>query len=40
MATMSQLAAGETTRQLINYRNDRGVAVIELCDPPANTYTY
>jgi len=29
-----------TTQQLVNYRTDRGVAVIELNDPPANTYTY
>jgi len=28
------------TRQLINYRTDVGIAVIELNDPPANTYTY
>jgi len=28
------------TRQLINYRTDAGIAVIELNDPPANTYTY
>jgi len=40
MATTVQPASGETTKQLINYRVDAGVAVIELCDPPANTYTY
>ncbi len=40
MATTVQPAAAETTRQLINYRTDAGVAVIELSDPPANTYTY
>ncbi len=40
MATTMQSAAGETTKQLINYRTDSGVAVIEMCDPPANTYTY
>src|SRR5438270_2401433 len=40
MATTTQPAAGETTKQLINYRTDRGVAVIEMNDPPANTYTY
>src|SRR5882757_761566 len=40
MATTTQPAAGETTRQLINYRTDAGVAVIEMNDPPANTYTY
>jgi enoyl-CoA hydratase/carnithine racemase len=26
--------------RLINYSVEGGVAVIELCDPPANTYTY
>src|SRR2546423_14212251 len=40
MATTVQPATGETTKQLINYRNDAGVAVIEMNDPPANTYTY
>ena len=28
------------TKQRIHYRADSGVAVIELCDPPANTYSY
>ncbi len=28
------------TKQLINYRVENGVAVIEMNDPPANTYTY
>jgi enoyl-CoA hydratase len=28
------------TKQLINYRLENGVAVIEMADPPANTYTY
>ena len=27
-------------RQLIRYRVESGVAVLELCDPPANTYSY
>src|SRR5260370_19298070 len=40
MATTMQPAAGESTKQLVNYRTDGGVAVIEMCDPPANTYTY
>jgi len=40
MATTVQPASGETTKQLINYRVDAGVAVLELSDPPANTYTY
>jgi enoyl-CoA hydratase/carnithine racemase len=39
MATTMQPTA-ETTRQLINYRTNAGVAVIEMNDPPANTYTY
>jgi hypothetical protein len=39
MATTVQPASGESTKQLINYRVDTGVAVIELSDPPANTYT-
>jgi enoyl-CoA hydratase/carnithine racemase len=30
----------ETEKQLIDYRNDAGVAVITMTDPPANTYTY
>jgi enoyl-CoA hydratase len=40
MATTLQPATAETTKQLINYRTDAGIAVIELNDPPANTYTY
>src|ERR1700682_5353871 len=40
MATTTQPATGETTKQLINYRTDAGVAVIEMNGPPANTYTY
>src|SRR5579862_9403853 len=40
MATTLQPTSGETTKQLIHYRVDGGVAVIELSDPPANTYTY
>src|SRR5579859_8295509 len=40
MATTVQPTAGESTRQLVNYRTEGGVAVIEMCDPPANTYTY
>jgi enoyl-CoA hydratase/carnithine racemase len=30
----------ETSKQLIQYRTDAGVAVITMDDPPANTYTY
>src|SRR5512146_2232579 len=40
MATTTQPVSAETTKQLINYRTDGGVAVLEMCDPPANTYTY
>src|SRR5947207_14346489 len=40
MATTLQPAAGETNKQLIKCRVDGGVAVIEMDDPPANTYTY
>ena len=28
------------TKQLVDYRTDGGIAVIQLNDPPANTYTY
>src|SRR6201998_697117 len=38
MATTTQPTT--ETRSLINYRTDAGIAVIELNDPPANTYTY
>src|SRR6266566_209970 len=40
MATTVQPTAGEATKQLINYRTGEGVGVIEMNDPPANTYTY
>ena len=40
MATTTQPVTTETTKQLINYRTDGGIAVIEMNDPPANTYTY
>jgi len=33
-------SAAEFDQELIHYRNDGGVAVIEMDDPPANTYTY
>ncbi len=36
---MATTSATET-KTLINYRADAGVAVIEMNDPPANTYTY
>jgi enoyl-CoA hydratase/carnithine racemase len=29
-----------TENRLVNYKTDKGVAIIELNDPPANTYTY
>jgi enoyl-CoA hydratase len=40
MATTTTTASTESTKQLINYRTDGGVAIIEMADPPANTYTY
>jgi enoyl-CoA hydratase/carnithine racemase len=40
MATTLQPATSEASRPLVNYRVEEGVAVIELNDPPANTYTY
>jgi enoyl-CoA hydratase len=40
MAVTERLASGQGETRLINYRNDAGVAVIELSDPPANAYTY
>src|SRR6516165_4808421 len=40
MATTTQAVAAETTKRLINCRTDGGLAVIEMSDPPANTYTY
>jgi len=38
MATTTSPAS--ETKQLVNYRLENGVAVIEMNDPPANTYTY
>ena len=40
MATTTQPVSGTETKQLVNYRSEGGVAVIEMNDPPANTYTY
>src|SRR5215831_9456858 len=40
MATTFETPAEHGTKQLIKYRVDRGVALIEMNDPPANTYTY
>ena len=40
MATTTQPTTAEATKQLVRYRNESGVAVIEMSDPPANTYTY
>ena len=34
MATTMQPTTGEGAKQLVNYRNDGGVAIIEMCDPP------
>src|SRR5438093_11332950 len=40
MTTIVKPTASETTKPLINYRVEEGIAVIEMNDPPANTYTY
>ena len=40
MATTLTPQTTEAVKPLVNYRVDAGVAVIEMCDPPANTYTY
>jgi enoyl-CoA hydratase len=32
--------AGQAEKQLVNYRSESGVVVIELSDPPANAYSY
>src|SRR5512141_529714 len=40
MATTVETPSEQASRQLINYRGESGVAVIEMNDPPANTYTY
>ena len=40
MATTLQPETREAARPLVNYRVEEGVAVIEMNDPPANTYTY
>src|SRR6184192_4619178 len=40
MATTLHPATERETKQLVNYRVDGGVAIIEMNDPPANTYTY
>jgi len=29
-----------TTGTLCRYRVENGIAILEFCDPPANTYTY
>src|SRR5215469_6925981 len=40
MATTHPPAAKPTIKPLVNYGVGGGVAVIEMNDPPANTYTY
>src|SRR5438045_7169004 len=40
MATTLETTSEQATKSLVNYRLDGGVAVIEMNDPPANTYTY
>src|SRR5271167_3144085 len=39
MSRSTQPAATDV-KQFVNYRAESGVAVIELSDPPANTYRY
>src|SRR5881628_2735618 len=34
------MATAVETKTLVNYRTDAGVAIIEMNDPPSNTYTY
>jgi enoyl-CoA hydratase len=38
--TTAQLSITDPNRGLVDYRVDKGVAVITLNDPPANTYSY
>jgi enoyl-CoA hydratase/carnithine racemase len=40
MATTATPASETETRRLVDYHVDDGLAIIELNDPPANTYTY
>ena len=40
MATTAPASSETETRQLINYRVEDGLGIIEFDDPPANTYTY
>ncbi len=40
MSTTHQTTADAGVKRLINYSADSGVAIIELSDPPANTYSY
>src|SRR5438477_2521363 len=40
MATTLETTSEHATKSLVNYRTDAGGAVIEMNDPPANTYTY
>jgi len=37
---MSNASTATEARQLINYTLQSGVAVLQLNDPPANTYSY
>ena len=40
MATTAAPSAETETRELIHYRAEDGLGIIEIDDPPANTYTY
>jgi enoyl-CoA hydratase/carnithine racemase len=37
---MGEAQPKTTTGKLVNYRTERGIAVLELNDPPANAYSY
>jgi enoyl-CoA hydratase len=40
MQTSIETDGNKLSKQLVNYRTEAGVAVIELNDPPANAYSY
>jgi enoyl-CoA hydratase len=37
---MTQQMVANETKTLVNYRAEKGIAIIEMDDPPANTYTH
>ena len=40
MTTMIDIPERDQEQKLVDYRVEDGIAVIELDNPPANTYTY